>query len=230
MKIFGCILLLIVLFLMAPVIVHIDSVPKLTITVRYFWFKKGILPKDEEKVAKKKKAPRAKTKKKKKDREKGTFSYTLLELLDLLQKLQQRISPAMRRLLRRTSLAKLRLRMVVVGEDAAETAIKFGKVNAQVFAAVALLEGTIRLKAEQIEVVPGFGAEQGEISYSGVVRFVPLALLIAGAQIAFWGLVSALPLFLKSSKKKTLKTAGDKAAALRKEDQNGKETPFERGA
>ncbi|WMJ83076.1 hypothetical protein ACS3UN_00330 [Oscillospiraceae bacterium LTW-04] len=231
MKVFGCILLLIVLFLMVPVIVHIDSAPEITITVKYFWFKKGILPKGEKTAGKKKASARPKTKKKKKEREKRALSYTLQELLDLLQTLQRRTSPAVRRLLRRTSLAKFRLCMIVVGEDAAETAIKFGKVNAQVFTAVALVKETIRLKADQIEILPGFGASQSEISYSGVVRLAPLALLVAGVQIAFWGLVSALPLFLRSSKKKTSKNAGDDAAAaLRKEDQNGKETPLERGA
>ena len=56
MKVWGCILLLIVLPLMIPVVVHVDSHPQLTVTIKYFWFKKGILPKGE-RPAKKKEAP-----------------------------------------------------------------------------------------------------------------------------------------------------------------------------
>lgn len=230
MKVFGFVLLLIVLLLMVPVIMHIDSAPQLTVSVRYLWFKKGILPKGEKGQGKEKEPAQPKTPKKKKAKAKRELSYTLQELLDLFQTLQRRTSPAVRRLLRRTSLAKFRLRMIVVGEDAADTAIKFGKVNAQVFTVVALVEAFIRLKADQIEILPGFGASQGEMSYSGVVRLAPLALLVAGVQIAFWGLASTLPLFLKSRKNKTSKKAGGAAAEPRKEDQNGKETSLERGA
>ncbi|MEA5136960.1 MAG: hypothetical protein VB035_12570 [Candidatus Fimivivens sp.] len=230
MKVFGLVLLLIILFLMVPVIVHLDSAPQLTVTVKYLWFKKGILPKGEKGQGKEKEPAEPKTPKKKKARKKRQLSYTLEELFELLQKLQQRTSPAVRRLLRRTSLAKFRMRMVVVGEDAAETAIKFGKVNAQVFTAVAFVAGLIKLKADQIEILPGFGASQSEMSYSGVARLSPLALLVAGVQIAFWGLASALPLFLKSQKDKTYKKTGGDAAEPRKEDQNGKETSLERGA
>ena len=228
MKILAAILLLLALLLTVPVRLYVNSAPELTITVKYFWFKKGILPKGEKRA--KKKAPDGnKPQKKKKEREQRKLSYTLQEVLDLLQTLHRRTSPAVRRLLRRTSLAKFRLRMIVAGQDAADTAIRFGKLNAQVFTAVALVKGIIRLKADQIEILPGFGVSQSETSYSGEMRLAPLALLIAGIQVAFWGLASALPLYLKSRKKTSKKAAGDTAAA-RKEDQNGKETPLERGA
>lgn len=228
MKIFGCILLLIFLLLLVPVRLYVNSEPELTVIVKYFWFKRGILPKGEKRE--KKEQPTGEKPKKKKAREKRALSYTLQELLELLRLLLRRTSPAVRRLLRRTSLAKFRMRMIVAGQDAAETAIKFGKVNAQVFTIVALVEEIIRLKADQIEILPGFGVAKSETSYSGEMRLSPLALLAAGAQVAFWGLVSALPLFLKSRENKTSKKSGGETADARKEDQNGKETPLERGA
>ncbi len=228
MKIFGCILLLIFLLLLVPVRLYVNSEPELTVIVKYFWFKKGILPKGEK--SGEKKAPAEKKPKTKKAREKRALSYTLQEILELVRILLRRTSPAVRRLLRRTSLAKFRMRMIVAGADAAETAIKFGKVNAQVFTAIALVEGLIRLKADQIEILPGFGVAKSETSYSGEMRLSPFALLVAGVQIAFWGLVSALPLFLKSRNNKTSKKSGGETADARKEDQNGQETPLERGA
>lgn len=230
MKIFAAILLLLILVLLVPVRLYVNSAPEITVTVKYFWFKKGILPKGE-KRAKKKDMPKKPKTEKKKARKKRQISYTLQEVLDLLQMLRHRASPSVRRLLRRTTVAKFRLRMIVAGQDAADTAIKFGKVNAQVFTAVALVAEIIRLKADQIEILPGFGVAKSETSYSGEMRLSPLALLVAGAQIGFWSLVSAVPLYLKSRKNNiSKKTAGGDAAEVRKEDQNGKETPLERGA
>lgn len=228
MKIFGCILLLIILLLLVPVRMHIDSAPELTVTVKYLWIKKGILPKEAHRAGKT--APSGeKTERKKKLREKRELPGTWQELFELFQKLLHRTSPAIRRLLRRTSLAKFRLRMIVAGKDAADTAIRFGKVNAQVFTAVAVVKEIIKLKADRIEILPGFGVDKSETSYSGEMRLSPFAVLAAGAQIAFWGLISALPVFLKSRKSKTSKKTGGDTAA-RKEDQNGEATPLERGA
>ncbi len=226
MKIIGCIFLLIFLLLLLPVRLYVNSEPELTVVVKYLWFKKGILPKGEKPAQK---APEKK-KSTKKIKEKRALSYTLQELLELMRILLRRTTPPVRRLLRRTSLAKLRLRMIVAGEDAAKTAIKFGKVNAQVFSAVALIKQVIRLNAEEIEILPGFGVAKGETSYSGELRLIPLAMLAAGVQIAFWGLASALPVFLRSRKKNASGQSGGEAPAARKGDQNGKETPVKRGA
>lgn len=230
MKIIGCVLLLIFLLLFLPVRLYINSEPELTVVVKYLWFKKGILPKGEKPAKKAPREKKPKKKPKKKAKEKRALSYTLQELLELTRILLRRTTPAVRRLLRRTSLAKLRLRMIVAGNDAAETAIKFAKVNGQVFSAVALIKQVIRLNAEEIEILPGFGVAKGETSYSGELRLIPLAMLAAGAQIAFWGLVSALPVFLRSRKKNASGQSGGEAPAARKGDQNGKETPVKRGA
>lgn len=221
MKIFGCILLLILVIMLVPVVIHFDSAPQLTVNVKYFWLKKAILPK-EDKHTKKVKVPSDKAaKKKKRPKKKPQLPDSPQELFSLLLKLLRKTSPAVRRLLRRTSLAKFRLRMIVAGSDAMATAIKFGKVNAQIFYIVGLVERIITLKADQIEILPGFGAERSEATYSGEVRLSPLFLLVAGLQVLFW----SLPLLLKMKKSKPSDKADGDTAEQRKEDNHGKKTP-----
>lgn len=229
MKVFGCILLLLILLLLVPVFVVFDKNLEFSVTLKYFWFKRNILPKKktETKEAEKPDEDREPKEKKKKKKE---LPATPQEIWELLQKLIPRLTPPVRRLLRRTTIAKFRLRMIVVGDNAADTAIKFGKVNAAVFSFVAVVNRIVTLKVKQIDIIPGFGADLSETSCSGEIRLVPLALLIAGVQFAIWSLVSAFPLLLSKSKdKKDHKQNGndDTIAERRKEDSNGKETSIE---
>lgn len=98
----------------------------------------------------------------------------------------------MQRLLRRTGLARVSLRLVVKGEDAAATALRFGRANAAVYSTVAALDRIFFLRVEQIEIIPGFAAEQEEYSCSGEIRLFPFAVLIAALQLGFWTLIALI--------------------------------------
>lgn len=95
-------------------------------------------------------------------------------------------------LLRRTGLARVSLRLVVKGEDAAATALRFGRANAAVYSATAALDRIFSLRVERIEIIPGFSAEQEEYSCSGEIRLFPLAVLIAALQLGFWTLIALI--------------------------------------
>lgn len=221
MKIFGCILVLILALMLVPVVIHFDSAPQLTVTVNYFWIKKKIFPQKEKRIQKPKSARDKAAGKKKQAKKKPKLPDTPQELFSTLIKFVKRTGPTVRRMLRRTSLAKFRLRMIVADSDAAKTAMKFGRVNAEVFYIVALIERVVTLKTDQIDILPGFGAEKSEMSYSGEIRLSPLFLLVAGVQLIFWG----LPLMLKFRKPKASQKIDGVVAEQRKEDNDGKKTP-----
>lgn len=96
------------------------------------------------------------------------------------------------RLLRRTGVARVSLRFVVTGEDAAQTAIRFGQVNAAVYFAVAVLDRIVSLRVDRIEILPGFTAPKEQYAVCAEARIFPFAVLIAGLQIGFWILAAAL--------------------------------------
>ncbi len=125
---------------------------------------------------------------KKKEKPKRSLKPLLAELLARFD----RLSRPVQRLLRRTGLARVSLRLVVKGEDAAATALRFGRANAAVYSTVAALDRIFSLRVEQIEIIPGFAAEQEEYSCSGEIRLFPLAVFIAALQLGFWTLIALI--------------------------------------
>lgn len=227
MKVFIGILLLLILILLVPIIVVFEAKPKLSVQVKYFGFKKDLFLNEKDDKIKAKKTPKKGQAKGKKEKKKGE-TFTKTDLWRWYQKLRHRLSPTVRRLLRRTSVGKFRLRIVVVGNDAADTAIRFGKMNQRVFFIVALVDRIMTLKTEQIDIIPGFGAKEKETYCSGVIKLIPIVLLITAFQLGFWGLLAAFPLLRTRSKgKSTNKTKAQDMPIAEdgKEEKNGQETP-----
>lgn len=100
---------------------------------------------------------------KKKEKPKRSLKPLLAELLARFD----RLSRPVQRLLRRTGLARVSLRLVVKGEDAAATALRFGRANAAVYSTVAALDRIFSLRVEQIEIIPGFAARTGGVLLLG---------------------------------------------------------------
>lgn len=182
------ILTLLLLLLLLPVRVTAKAATgqEPTATLHYLFFSVLLYPRPERPAPKqpeKKKQPKEKGEQPKRD-----LKPLLMQLLSRFE----RLSRPVQRLLRRTGLARFFLRLVVVGEDAAATALRFGRANAAVYSAVAVLDRIFALRVRQIEIIPGFTAEREEYSFSGEARVVPLAALIAALQLGFWALVALI--------------------------------------
>lgn len=100
---------------------------------------------------------------KKKEKPKRSLKPLLAELLARFD----RLSRPVQRLLRRTGLARVSLRLVVKGEDAAATALRFGRANAAVYSTVAALDRIFSLRVEQIEIIPGLCRRTGGVLLLG---------------------------------------------------------------
>ena len=228
MKVFIGILLLLILILLVPIIVVFEANPKLSVQVKYFGFKKALFLNEKDDKIKAQKTPKKGPAKRKKEKKKRETTFTKTDLWRWYQRLRHRVSPTVRRLLRRTSVGKFRLRIVVVGNDAADTAIRFGKINQRVFFIVALIDRIMTLKTEQIDIIPGFGEEKKETTCSGVIKLIPIVLLITASQLGFWGLLAAFPMLRTRSKgKSTNQTKAQDMLIAKdgKEEKNGQETP-----
>lgn len=185
---------------------------KTFLTLQYLFFKRDILPEKEketeqtandEAAAPKNKTAKAETKTSKKP--------SVKELVPIaIDALPKCIAP-IRKLLKRTTVADFELCMVVVGEDAADTAVKFGRMNALVFPAVKMASEIITLKHNRIELIPGFAAEKEQTDLYANVRITPLAALMAAANIA----IIVLGAFMRAEKNKPTE----------RKSQNGKEQP-----
>lgn len=184
-------LLLLAVALLAPVRLFFDSGPGPTLTLRWLLLKKRLLPR-RRKAKGTSPAPEKQTEPQAKKKKAPLSERPLSYYLALFERLWPHLSHAVRHLLRRTGILRLRLRMVVVGADAADTALRFARTNAVVVSAIAICDRVFTLRAEQVDIIPGFTAEKSEAQVSFCLSLLPAAALIAGAQLLLWALASYL--------------------------------------
>ena len=183
MRIVLAILILLFILLCLPVRLRFSAADgQCTLSVRYLFLSRALLPGEpSDKPGKQTRRP-AKKKKPAGGEKKKSFADTLKEkpageLLRLALDTVRRCIPPIRRLFRRTTLARFNLRIVAAGQDAADTALRYGRYQSIVPLSVAAVDRTVRLRAEHIDIVPGFCAEKESFALSGEVRICPLAIL-----------------------------------------------------
>lgn len=79
------------------------------------------------------------------------------------------------------------LRVKIVGEDAADTAIKYGKICSAAFPALSFLLSNMRRYSQDIEITPDFDGDEGSIYFDGEFKLFPILIIghALGAVIKF---------------------------------------------
>lgn len=95
-------------------------------------------------------------------------------------------------LIRRFRIYKLRLRMMVAEDDAAETAISYGKVNAAVYGAYAFAQNFLNMDRPDIEIRPDFIAGEGSVDFELRGRLLPIVAVAAAVRIGLGFLVKTI--------------------------------------
>lgn len=196
MLIFGGILVFLALLLTCPVWAAISYEEKLSLRVGYLFLSFRLFPPKEKKKPEKqrKKAREQKTAEKTEDAKKR-------ELLDILK--QKGLSGFLSLLSQAASLAastwkgfvshlyvsRLKLSLTVAAEDAAGTALLYGRVCGVVYPAFRILTETARCRKPEIQVSPNFQKDKTEISFACKAR-IPLFFLLWEALRALVGAVS----------------------------------------
>lgn len=199
------ILALLLLLLLLPVHVSLRYRDGLQVRVRYTFVSLRVYPRPEKP---------AKTKKKKQKAEKAAGAgrgagkeepegmlAQLEELLKedgvsavaaYLQSMAKLAADVLRRALRVIVVDRLEARLIVVGEDAAETAVRYGKICAAVFPAQAVLETVMKVRRRQIRVEPGFLQEKSSAAVELRAHVLPLRALAAAAGLLVRWLVNTV--------------------------------------
>ena len=160
--ILGGIGLLLLVALAASVKLDIIWEQELTITLRYLFIKKQLLPKAEKPKAKKEEPAPAK-----KEKPKESNLHKLMDYAEWIPKLVGSVARQVGYVIRRFTLTNTELRVVVAEEDACQTGIRYGQANAAVYTAYGALRQVIRVKEGRIkiDIIPDFLSEQGEVSF-----------------------------------------------------------------
>ena len=140
------------------------------------------LSSENEKVAEKQPVHKQKTKKLKK-----IWEFTKKQGLDGIIELLKEITSIILNLvdtIRRHLVMRTRLDLMVVGEDAADTALKFGYACSAIYPLLSLIDRHTRLKKHEEYIDAGFKAEKTQVRFILKARIIPIFVII--------GLVAAL--------------------------------------
>lgn len=151
--------------------------------------------------------PEKKTGKKPKDKEsfmsKLGLSGDISETIEFVKQLIKSASKPVKRLISHIKVNKFTLLITVGGEDAAQTAMNYGKINWIVYTAIAVLYEAVKLDVKKIDITADFNS--GKTEYELLCK-VKLRLGTALCCI-IWLLFRLLKMYLKLNSKNENKTA-----------------------
>ncbi len=207
----GGILGLILLLLLLPIRIKLQYEEELYLWIGYAFFNIPILPAEEEEEenpekpppkSKKKKAKKPQESTEKKEAEKksqsGLISGKLKEivkyqgvsgLLDLLRDLAVIAGGTGKKLLSHLVVKKFDLLLTVGGEDAAETALLYGKLCGVVYSAVGTIFSVCKGRRYGVTVQPDFQAKElsAQLFFKGSIRLVFLVAYAVSGFFRFLG-------------------------------------------
>lgn len=183
--IFLGIILFIILLLALPVHVIAEWNEKLTLRVRYLFFKFTIIPGKEKE--KKKKTPKKEKEEKPTEEKpkKPKKKHTPEEIIDGFIDAVHRYGPGAKQILRNIRVHRLEGYWQIAAEDAAACAVRYGRICALLNTAFGFLRNLVKIEKTKLRVYPDFTAEKEEIRVLADIEANPLIILIGGIRIAF---------------------------------------------
>lgn len=182
------ILALILLVLLAPAAASVRfEHGQLSVKVRVLFIQKTIFPQDENKKVKPKKEKKKKKKKDKPEEEQAKEpkeekkKKTVSDYIALAKRLLASGKDALKPVLHNLRIIDTRLVLPVHAEEAADTALKFGRAQTAIGTARALLDGRLDVRFKQLEVIPDFtGQRQDELFFACKIVLNPVIMVVAG--------------------------------------------------
>ena len=109
----------------------------------------------------------------------------VLDTLRLINDLLPQAGMGLGYILRHTTLSRCRIRVTAAREDAADTALRCGQVNAAFYSAYALAANVIRVKEFRLQVTPDYlgGPESADVQAQ--LRLRPSSILWGGMIFVF---------------------------------------------
>lgn len=192
------------LLLLCPITLTAGYETQLEAKLRFLFFSYRLAPKKEKKPPKKGKAKKQEegspavqeSKLKQLIKERGFAGF-----LRLMKELAQLLTEAVKDFLRHANVKELELRLTAAGEDAADTAVKYGYACSVVYPVVSMITALSGCKNYKVSVIPGFREKESSVFCYIKIRFGPIFLVASG----FKALHKYFKLVLNQKKVETLK-------------------------
>lgn len=200
LKIILIILAVLLLLMLFPIRITVDYDGQPRVGVGYLFLKFQIVPPKEKKPPRKKKPPKKPEKepdaKKTQEKKPGTLRrlmdrYGLDGLIEILKDIVKIVVGLLGGLGKHLYFTRFRVRICIVGEDAADTAVKYGYVCSAVYPLVAVLREHSVLKNPYTDISAGFLAEKTAAELELTAKIRPLFLVGLGLK-ALFGLIKSV--------------------------------------
>lgn len=181
-----CVIAVTLILLCIRVVAVINYEEEFSFTIKWLFLKFVVYPPKpkKEKPEEKKEKPKEEKKKKEKTRKSNPFldfyhNQGVSGVLELISSAVSAVKGMFRRLFKAVVIRDLSIFMRISGEDAAQTAIAYGKVCAAVFPAVGAVSSVVKIKNRDIRIEPDFQGGTAQASFSVVAAVIPLRVLAA---------------------------------------------------
>ncbi len=176
----GAVIAVLVVILMIPVYVGIEYKGELTVRISYLFVKIKVFPLKEKNKgknkAKKKKEATEGDKKEKGKKKKQSVMDILKIITDIIRSIEGKLKKVI-------IISDIKVFMEVVGDDACDTALSYGKASAGINTALAILKNLITVKRARVSVFPNFTGEENKTYVLVKFRVIPAAAAIAVIRI-----------------------------------------------
>lgn len=204
-----------ILLLSIKLSVTVHSEDGVTLDAQWLFIRLHLIPKKEnhkkKKKKKKEKKPKEETpdetvpepKKKKPNmfvkfyRNNGVGGF-----IELLEDLVRALKGMFRRIIRAFIIDELYISLLVSAGDAADTAVKFGKISSAVYPALGFISSNMRVRRQHCEIFPDYVNGQSSTRIHAKVSVVPRRLIGAVIIVAFQLLFTVVIKLLKGSRVK----------------------------
>ena len=195
MKIFWLIFSLIILFILfCPFSLELVYQETVSLKIGYIFPMIRILPK---KPQKKKKTVKKTSEEKEKKSKNPVIEFTkkngldgLIELLKEIVGIVVKLADTIRR---HITVSRLRLDLLTVGDDPADTAMKYGYACSAIYPFLSMLDRHIRIKKHDVYIDAGFNAEKTQVRFILKARIMPIFVIIGLVE----ALIKGLKIFVK---------------------------------
>ena len=178
--IIGGIILLIALLLILPITAQIDFKDDFFVKVKYLGITVYKITPDEEEQKPNEKAKKTENPK---EKQKGLFTK-LTEKHGFKGAVKEMVSFALdilkqtKKQLLKIKLRNIKIDLIVVGSDAAQTAIDYGAICGVVYPVLSIIDQNLNVKYKKINITAGFKQTDSQFAFSLDVKANPVLLLI----------------------------------------------------
>ncbi len=173
------IIAVILILLMFPLKIWLDYGEETKLRAGYMFLKFTLYPEKPKKPKKKKPEKKKPEEEKPKEKKPGMVKQLLDKhgvsgIIDILKEAAAIVTDVLKKLGRHLYITRLNIRICVAGEDAADTAIKYGYVCSAVYLPVSVLREHSVVKKHSIDISAGFLAEKtaAELELTAKIRLL----------------------------------------------------------